>query len=97
MEAIDRARFPTADDLAAELPEAGFEPPRFVRLSQRATMSREQALHRIRGRHIATFDLISDDEYAEGLERAEREVPERVDYRSEWLIALADASVRPAG
>ena len=89
MEAIDRARFPTADDLVAELPEAGFEQPRFVQLSQRATMTREQALRRIRGRHIATFDLISDEEYAEGLERAERELPGRVDYRQEWLIALA--------
>jgi hypothetical protein len=60
-------------------------------------MGREQALRRIRGRHIATFDLISDEEYAEGLERAERELPERVDYRQEWLIAVAEASVRPAG
>jgi ubiquinone/menaquinone biosynthesis C-methylase UbiE len=97
MEAIDRARFPTTDDLAAELPEAGFRPPRLVRISQRATMGREQALRRIRGRHIATFDLISDEEYAEGLGRAERELPEWVDYRSEWLIAVAEASVRSAG
>jgi len=97
MEVIDRARFPTADDLAAELPAAGFQEPRLLRLSQRATISREQALVRIRGRHIATFDLISDEEYAEGLERAERELPERVDYRQEWLIAVAEASVRPAG
>jgi ubiquinone/menaquinone biosynthesis C-methylase UbiE len=97
MEAIDRARFPTADDLTAELPEAGFRPPRLFRLSQRATRDRQEALRLIRGRHIATFDLISDEEYAEGLERAERELPERVDYRQEWLIAVADASVRPAG
>jgi SAM-dependent methyltransferase len=92
MEAIDRARFPTADDLRAELPAAGFEPPRFERLSQRGTISRANALRKIRGRHIATFDLIGDDEFAEGLERAERELPERIDYREEWLIAGADSA-----
>ncbi len=98
MEAIDRARFPAADDLDRELPEAGFQQPRLVRLSQRATMTRDQALRRIRGRHIATFDLISDEEYAEGSERAERELADRIEYRQEWLIAVAEAaSVRPAG
>jgi SAM-dependent methyltransferase len=89
MEEIDRARFPTADDLAVELPAAGFGLPRLERLSQRGTLSRADALRRIRGRHIATFDLIGDDEYAQGLERAERELPERVDYREEWLLAVA--------
>src|SRR5439155_19211967 len=45
MEEIDRARFPTREDLEAELPAAGFEArPSFTRLSQQATMSRERAL-----------------------------------------------------
>jgi SAM-dependent methyltransferase len=91
MEEIDRARFPTRDDFESELTMAGFEVPSFTRISQRATVTREVALERIRGRHIATFDLISDDEYRTGLERAEREVPEQVDYRQEWLIAVAEA------
>ena len=51
--------------------------------------AREDALERIRGKHISTFDLISDEEYEAGLARAERELPERVDYRVEWLIAVA--------
>jgi ubiquinone/menaquinone biosynthesis C-methylase UbiE len=89
MESIDRARFPTANDLESELPAAGFERPRFVRLSQQATIGREQALERIRGRHIATFDLIDEEEYAAGLERAERELSERVSYRREWLLTVA--------
>jgi ubiquinone/menaquinone biosynthesis C-methylase UbiE len=92
MEEIDRARFPTRTDFEAELPEAGFEPPRFVRLSQQASVTREVALERIRGRHIATFDLIPDDEYRAGLERAEWELPERVEYRQEWLLAVAEAA-----
>jgi SAM-dependent methyltransferase len=91
MEEIDRARFPTREDFSAELTAAGFAEPHFTRVSQQATATREVALERIRGRHIATFDLIPEAEIQAGLERAERELPERVDYRQEWLIAVADA------
>ena len=89
---IDRARFPTRPDFESELQAAGFGAPRFTRLSQQATVTREVALERIRGRHIATFDLISDEEFRAGLERAERELPEQVDYRQEWLIAAAETA-----
>jgi SAM-dependent methyltransferase len=92
MEAIDRARFPTSDELEGELCLAGFQGPAFVRLSRRGTLSREDALRKIRGRHIATFDLIADNEYTEGLERAERELPERIEYPEEWLLAFADSA-----
>jgi ubiquinone/menaquinone biosynthesis C-methylase UbiE len=92
MEEIDRGRFPTRADFEAELPAAAFGAPRFTRISQRATVSREIALERIRGRHIATFDLIPDDEYRAGLERAERELPEQVEYRQEWLLAVAEST-----
>jgi SAM-dependent methyltransferase len=88
LEAIDRARFPTAAQLEAELREAGFEDVRLLRLSQRAALSRDAALERIRERHISTFDLISDEEYEAGLARAERELPKRVEYPVEWLIAV---------
>jgi ubiquinone/menaquinone biosynthesis C-methylase UbiE len=92
MEEIDRARFPTRTDFDSELQAAGFGAPSFTRMSQRATVTREVALERIRGRHIATFDLITDDEFRAGLELAERELPEQVDYRQEWLLAVADSS-----
>ena len=59
------------------------------RISQRGSLDRETALERIRGKHISTFDLISDEEYEQGLERAERELGERIDYRVEWLVAVA--------
>ncbi|MGB2875802.1 MAG: class I SAM-dependent methyltransferase, partial [Gaiellaceae bacterium] len=42
METIDRARFPSREDLDAELPVAGFGQPRFSRLSQHATITRER-------------------------------------------------------
>jgi hypothetical protein len=51
---------------------------------------RATALARIRGRHISTFDLLDEDEIRAGTERAARELPERVEYRLEWLIAVAD-------
>jgi ubiquinone/menaquinone biosynthesis C-methylase UbiE len=90
MEAVDRERFPTADELTSEF--AGFADVRLTRLSQTGSLARKDALERIRGKHISTFDLISEEEYEAGLQRAERELPERVDYRVEWLIADA---VRP--
>ena len=87
MERIDRERFPTADELTAEL--AGFGEVRLTRLSQTGSLARAEALERIRGKHISTFDLISEEEYEAGLARADRELPEQVDYRVEWLVAVA--------
>jgi len=88
MEAVDRDRFPTAPELEAELGGAGLD-VRLLRLSQRGSLARLDALERIRGKHISTFDLISGEEYEAGLARAERELPDRVDYRVEWLVAVA--------
>jgi len=87
MEAADRERFPTGAELDETFREAGFE-PRLLRLSQRGSLARGVALERIRGKHISTFDLITDDEYEAGLARAERELPEEVDYAVEWLIVI---------
>jgi SAM-dependent methyltransferase len=87
MEATDRERFPTGAELEETVRDAGFD-PRLIRISQHGFLSREDALERIRGKHISTFDLISDEEYEAGLARAERELPERVDYRVEWLLAI---------
>ena len=89
LEEIDRARFPRGDQLEQELADAGFGRVRLVRLSQSAFLERERALERIRGRHISTFDLLEETEYTAGLERAERVLPERIDYRIEWLLAVA--------
>jgi ubiquinone/menaquinone biosynthesis C-methylase UbiE len=97
LEAIDRARFPTGTQLETELGEAGFAPVQMRTLSQRGSLDRGSALEKIRGRHISTFDLLDEGEYAVGLERAERELPERIDHRVEWLLAVALSSVRPGG
>jgi ubiquinone/menaquinone biosynthesis C-methylase UbiE len=89
LEGIDRARFPDAETLVAELRAAGFLETRLLRLSQRSALDREDALRRIRGRHISTFDLLDEDEIRRGTEQAERALPAVVDYRIEWLVAIA--------
>jgi ubiquinone/menaquinone biosynthesis C-methylase UbiE len=90
LEAIDRDRFPTGVELERELAEAGFGRTRLLHLSQGASVSRNQALERIRERHISTFDLLDEEEIRAGSERAERELPERVEYALEWLVAVAE-------
>jgi SAM-dependent methyltransferase len=88
LERIDRDRFPTEEGLTQELLTAGFE-PRVIRLSQRAEITRRAALERIRGRYISTLELLSDDEYRSGLERAERELPNEIAYALEWVVVIA--------
>jgi len=89
IERIDRGRFANADELGSQLTAAGFESVRFERLSQRATITREQALERIEHRHISTFDLLSEDEVQRGTERALDDLPKTVEYAIEWLVAVA--------
>ena len=88
LERIDRDRFPTDEALTQELLTAGFE-PRVIRFSQRAEITRQAALERIRGRYISTLELLSDDEYRSGLDRAERELPDEIAYALEWLVVIA--------
>jgi SAM-dependent methyltransferase len=86
---IDRARFPDASALEDELRAAGFEFVSVTAHRQRRQSTREEALERIRGRHISTFQLISDAEYEAGLAAAERELPARVEYDYCWLVVVA--------
>jgi SAM-dependent methyltransferase len=86
---IDLERHPSPERLAEELEAAGFEAPRFVRLLQQAELSREVALERIRGRSISTFDLLDEDEIRAGTEKAERELPARVRFELQYLLAFA--------
>jgi ubiquinone/menaquinone biosynthesis C-methylase UbiE len=86
---IDLGRHPSPEQLTEELKAAGFEAPRVVRLLQASELSRELALERIRGRSISTFDLLDEDEIRAGTEKAERELPERVAYEVQYLLAFA--------
>ena len=89
---IDRARFPTGETLEEDLGAAGFS-SRTISVLQRKTITRDRALERIRGRFISTLLLLDEEEYTEGLARAERELPERVETEQHLLVVAAD--VRP--
>ena len=89
IQAIDRSRFPDAAELEVQLGGAGFAGVRFLRCSQQASITREQALERIEHRHISTFDLLDPDEVRRGTERAKKELAATVEYPIEWLIAVA--------
>jgi ubiquinone/menaquinone biosynthesis C-methylase UbiE len=88
---IDRARFPTRAELTAELEAAGFR-TELHEVHLTSTYDRDWILERIRGRFISTLQLIDEDEFAEGLARAERELPEHVEARQHLVAAVA---VRP--
>jgi ubiquinone/menaquinone biosynthesis C-methylase UbiE len=89
LERIDRERFPEPPVLVQELEDAGFT-VRLLGLTQRAEIDREEALERIRGRFISTLRLLDDAEFERGFARADRELPERVDYELYWAIAVAN-------
>jgi SAM-dependent methyltransferase len=88
---IDRLRFPDEDTLRDDLAGAGFRDVRSRRLSERHTVTRAEALERLRGRFISTLALLDDAELEDGVARAERELPERFEARLEWLVLAADA------
>jgi SAM-dependent methyltransferase len=86
---IDRARFPSVDTLRLELAAAGFGTVEIERLSQHRRQTREHALDLFRSKGFSTFDLLDADEYAEGLARAEAEMPEQFEYDFVWLLVSA--------
>jgi ubiquinone/menaquinone biosynthesis C-methylase UbiE len=90
IEEFDRATFPTESELERQLRDAGFSAVRFLRRSHQDRLAREEALARLRGKHISTFDRLEPEEYAEGLRRAEAELPVEVDTSLHWLLAFAD-------
>jgi SAM-dependent methyltransferase len=88
--AIDRARFPAPHELADELRAAGFAEVRTVPLVEEIVHSRQAALEQLRGRFASSFALIPDDEYQDGLRRAEAEMPDPM--RSELRLAILSAA-----
>jgi SAM-dependent methyltransferase len=87
--AIDSRRFPAPGSLSDELDAAGFTNIKVVPFRERRTYDREPALRAIRGRFASSFALMGEEEYRAGLERAERELPEKVESVLESLIFTA--------
>ena len=89
--AVEQARFPSRRALEEELTSAAFASTAMTLVPIERRFSREHALARIRGRYASTFDHFSDEEYREGLARAERELPDPVEYLLELLVVIARA------
>ena len=89
LEAIDKARFPSPDELDAELAAAGFARVEQHRLSQTGSVDRATAIERVRRRFISPLQLLDEGELEAGLARMESELPERNEYSLEWLVAVA--------
>lgn len=87
---IDRGRFPGEEELTSELAEAGFGRVHARRLAQKGHLDRADALERIRGRYISTLHMLDDDMLADGLARAERDLPDVVEDEREWLVVVAE-------
>ena len=89
LEAIDKARFPTPDELEAALSAAGFERVELKRLTQRGSVDRETAIERVHARFISPLQLLEESELEEGVRRMRAELPEQNEYALEWLVATA--------
>jgi ubiquinone/menaquinone biosynthesis C-methylase UbiE len=87
--AVEQGRFPSRPALEEELPAAGFASVRMVVVPVQRRFTRESAVERIRGRYASTFDHFSEAEYREGLARAERDLPDPVEYVLELLVVVA--------
>jgi ubiquinone/menaquinone biosynthesis C-methylase UbiE len=90
---IDRARFPAEGPLTAELAAAGFADLVVRRLRQEVCLTRDEALERLRGRFISTLHVLDEAELERGIDRAERELPARIESTLDWLLVAAE---RPA-
>jgi len=91
LEQIDRARFPGKAALEDELLSAGLADVRLCAFSQEASATKADALERIRGRYISTLRLLEAEEFERGLRHADSALPDRIDYRLEWLVVTASA------
>jgi SAM-dependent methyltransferase len=86
---IDRGRFPAPDELERDLRAAGFASVVVDERPTRLRYTREQALAQLRGRSVSSLALMSEEEVAAGIERAERTLPAAIEPLLEHLIVIA--------
>ena len=85
--------FPTPQRSSPALTAAGFAEPETRRLTLTKTLTREEALGRLRGRFISTLHLLTEEELAAGIAAAER-LPDRFETTLDWLVLAAE---KPSG
>lgn len=93
--AADRARFPTAGTLQAELRNAGFSDVSAEPIAMPRVLTRQQALDKLQHRAFSTFEYLSDDEWRHGVGLAERSLPDRLGYTHHMLLVAARSSCDP--
>lgn len=86
---IEQGRMPRREQLEEELAAAGFVSSSCTPLHTRQTRKKEVLMRKLRGRYISTFALFDEEEYREGVERAERELPEVLTTMDEYLFISA--------
>lgn len=86
---VEYERFPDRATLEEALTRAGFASISCLPLSTSQTFSKEDALRKLRGRHVSTFALLDNDEYQAGVARAEQELPETITSTQDILFISA--------
>lgn len=94
---IERRRFPDQGTLEGELDAAGFVDLSCEHVDVARSFSRELALAKLRERAGSTSVLIDPDEYRRGLARAERELPDPVEYTLKLLLVGGARPLRAPG
>jgi len=84
----DEDRFAPAEVLEEELREAGFARAESTVFVQEERFPREQALAKLRGRFVSSLEVVPDDELAEGIARAERELPDVLVRPLHWRLVV---------
>lgn len=89
---IDAARFPSGRVLEQELAENGFIRCQQIIVSSARSFSKAEMLNKLRQRFISTLSLLPEDEFMAGLVRAERELPDPVEYTVSSLLVSAQTT-----
>jgi len=90
---IDRARFPSIDEIVRGLEATRFRDVRIESRPYRRVLTSAQQIERVRRRYLSTFDLLPPGEFERGLRFLEAELPRRhgdrfeTDYAFTFLAA----------
>jgi len=87
---VSRRVFPELPALEDELRAAGFTAIRRIPFVVERRFSREEALAKLRGRAYSTFEHMPEEEIEAGIRRAERQLPQTVEYTLESAIFVAE-------
>lgn len=85
----EQGRFPRYETLEKEMAIAGLLLPSCTPLTISRTLHKETAMRLIRERLNSTYALLPEEEYRDGVERAERDLPEIITIVHKYLFISA--------